>query len=83
MLDNDDKIEYYNMLIKEQQYNILTSFNYFKDNDKAIWNLFCRYGKTMLSAIFAYIMGFNRILILVPSLYLVEQTYNEWIKYFM
>ncbi len=82
ILDNDDKINYYNMLIEEQKENIITSYNYFKYNDKAIWNLFCRYGKTMLSAIFAYIMGFRRILILVPSLYLVEQTYNEWKKYF-
>ena len=78
----DQKIDYYNLLIKEQQENIITSYNHLLYNDKAVWNLFCRYGKTMLSAIFTYIMNYNRILILVPSLYLVDQTYNEWIKYF-
>ncbi len=78
----DYNISYYNLLIKEQQENIITSYNHFMHNDRAIWNLFCRYGKTMLSSIFTSIMGFDKILILVPSLYLVEQTYNEWIKYY-
>ena len=82
IFDDKTKIKYYNLLIKEQQDIIKLSYDYMILNDKAIWNLFCRYGKTMLSAIFTYIMSFNKILILVPSLYLVEQTYLEWIKYF-
>lgn len=55
---------------------------YFKENNKGILNLFCRYGKTMISALFCFIMDYNKILILVPSVYLVEQTFDEWKKYF-
>jgi len=56
--------------------------DYFRENNKGILNLFCRYGKTMISALFCFIMDYNKILILVPSVYLVEQTFDEWEKYF-
>jgi superfamily II DNA or RNA helicase len=52
-------------------------------NDKGILNLFCRYGKTRLSSIFVLKCKFAKILVLVPSLYLVEQTFQTWKVFFL
>ena len=69
-------------MIDDQIEVILCSIIYFNKKDKGIWNLFCRYGKTMLSSLFChYETTYRKILVLVPSLYLVNQTYNTWIKY--
>ena len=69
-------------MIDDQIEVILCSIIYFNKKDKGIWNLFCRYGKTMLSSLFChYETKYRKILVLVPSLYLVNQTYNKWIKY--
>ena len=69
-------------MIDDQIEVILCSIIYFNKKDKGIWNLFCRYGKTMLSSLFChYETKYRKILVLVPSLYLVNQTYNTWIKY--
>ena len=69
-------------MIDDQIEVILCSIIYFNKKDKGIWNLFCRYGKTMLSSLFChYKTKYRKILVLVPSLYLVNQTYNTWIKY--
>jgi superfamily II DNA or RNA helicase len=69
--------------LNEHQIDILNkTCKYFEDNDNGILNLFCRYGKTRLSSIFARNQKYNNIIILVPSLYLVEQTYKTWIVYF-
>lgn len=69
-------------LIPHQQEVMNLTLEYYKTNDNGILNLFCRYGKTRLSSLFALIAGYKKILILVPSLYLVKQTYKTWRKYF-
>lgn len=61
------------------QYDILLKTEkYFSENNKGILNLFCRYGKTKLSCMFTKHMKYKKIIILVPSIYLVEQTFEEW-----
>ena len=61
------------------QYDILLQTEkYFMENNKGILNLFCRYGKTKLSCMFTKHMKYRKIIILVPSIYLVEQTFEEW-----
>lgn len=68
----------------EHQYdNMIKTCEYFNSGKtKGIWNLFCRYGKTRLSCLFCHKMDYKKILILVPSIYLVEQTFKEWTKFF-
>ena len=58
------------------------AMEYFKTHERGILNLFCRYGKTRLSAAFSQAARFQRVLILVPSLYLIEQTRNTWLQGF-
>ena len=61
------------------QYDILLQTEkYFCGNNNGILNLFCRYGKTKLSCMFTKHMKYKKIIILVPSIYLVEQTFEEW-----
>ena len=69
-------------LIPHQQEVMNQTLEYYKTNDNGILNLFCRYGKTRLSSLFALIARYKKILILLPSLYLVKQTYETWCKYF-
>jgi len=69
-------------LIPHQQDIMHQMVEYYKTNDNGILNLFCRYGKTRLSSLFALIVRYKKILILVPSLYLVIQTYKTWCEYF-
>jgi superfamily II DNA or RNA helicase len=69
-------------IIDDQIETILITKLYFNNYDKGIWNLFCRYGKTMLSSLFCTTESeYKKILIVVPSLYLVTQTYKTWVKY--
>jgi superfamily II DNA or RNA helicase len=69
-------------IIDDQIETILITKLYFNKYDKGIWNLFCRYGKTMLSSLFCTTESeYKKILIVVPSLYLVTQTYKTWVKY--
>ncbi len=83
-----DKID--NQMIKFLQQNLiddqieilLCSILYFESNNNGIWNLFCRYGKTRLSSLFCLVNKYNKILILVPSLYLINQTYSTWKIFF-
>jgi len=69
-------------LIQHQQEVMNQTLEYYKTNDNGILNLFCRYGKTRLSSLFALFARYKKILILVPSLYLVKQTYKTWRGYF-
>jgi superfamily II DNA or RNA helicase len=69
-------------LINDQIEVLLSSILYFKYNDKGIWNLFCRYGKTRLSSLYCKVQNYKKILILVPSLYLINQTYETWVNYY-
>jgi predicted helicase len=69
-------------LCNDQKEKLKILYNHFKDNDRAILNLFCRYGKTKLSCIYSLYNFYKKILILVPSIYLVEQTCIEWSKYY-
>ena len=73
-------------LIPHQQEVLNQMLEYYKTNDNGILNLFCRYGKTRLSSLCALLcvllFGFKKTLVLVPSLYLVNQTYKTWSKYF-
>ncbi len=69
-------------LISDQIEILLTSIVYYHNNDKGIWNLFCRYGKTRLSCLFCKMQKYKKILILVPSLYLINQTYDTWKDFF-
>jgi superfamily II DNA or RNA helicase len=69
--------------LNDHQIQILNNtIVHFNDNSTGILNLFCRYGKTRLSSIFCMLQKYKTILVLVPSLYLVEQTYNTWKTYF-
>ena len=58
------------------------ALEHFKKHDRGILNLFCRYGKTRLSAAFNLAARYARVLILVPSLYLIEQTRKTWCQAF-
>jgi len=81
---DDSNIEYFieNNMIDDQIEILLTSILYYQYYDSGIWNLFCRYGKTMLSCLLCNTeLKYKKILVLVPSLYLVNQTYNTWIKH--
>ena len=79
----EDKIVNYDEELNNHQLDILyKSIEYYKTNNLGIWNLFCRYGKTRLSALYCKYANYKKIVILVPSLYLVEQTYLTWKKYF-
>ena len=69
-------------LIFDQIQILLNSIIYYDKEKCGIWNLFCRYGKTRLSCLFCKMQKYNKILILVPSLYLINQTYNTWITFF-
>jgi len=83
-LQTENEYDIYINNLSEHQYNsLIKTCDYFKSGKtKGIWNLFCRYGKTRLSVLFCHKMDFKNILVLVPSIYLVEQTYKEWINYF-
>lgn len=65
--------------LSEHQLGILhQTLEYFKTHNKGILNLFCRYGKTRMSAAFTQAAVYAKVLILVPSLYLIEQTRKTW-----
>lgn len=82
-IDFLNKFEHNNQkLIDEQKYILLLSLIYFKFMDKGIWNIFCRFGKTLMACVFCQISNYNKILVLVPSLYLIDQTYKDWEKYY-
>jgi superfamily II DNA or RNA helicase len=76
------QIDYRKELIPDQLRILYLTVEYFKTHNKGIWNLFCRYGKTRLSCLFAKYSNYNKILILVPSLYLVAQTAITWQTYY-
>ena len=80
---NNDDIDYLQRsLIDDQIEILLTSIVYYQFYNKGIWNLFCRYGKTRLSCLFCKIQKYKKILVLVPSIYLINQTYNTWKDFF-
>lgn len=80
---DDTDIDYLEKhLIPDQIEVLLKSIVYYKYYDKGIWNLFYRYGKTCLSSLFCKIQNYWKILILVPSLYLINQIYDTWITFF-
>lgn len=71
------------LVLSDHQHGIMNrAIEHFKSHDKGILNLFCRYGKTRLSAAFTQVTGYARVLILVPSLYLIEQTRKTWVEAF-
>lgn len=60
--------------LRDYQKNIINStIKYFIDNDKAILNMCCGSGKTITSLSIAKEMKTNKLLILVPSIILVDQ----------
>lgn len=59
-------------LCNDQKEKLKILYDHFQNNKCAILNLFCRYGKTKLSCIFSLYNSYKKILILVPSIYLVE-----------
>ena len=62
---------------REYQKNIIkTTIYHFIDNDKALLNMCCGSGKTITSLLIAQKMKIGKLLILVPSIILLEQ----WIK---
>jgi len=67
-------------LIPHQLETLKQTIEHYKTQDKGILNLFCRYGKTRLSSLFVYTLStrYKKIIILVPSLYLVNQTYKSF-----
>lgn len=69
-------------LIPHQKTTLLQMNEHYKTQDKGILNLFCRYGKTRMSSLFTLVNDYKKILVLVPSLYLVKQTYKTWKCYF-
>lgn len=78
-----DTSVYSKQQLTDHQFQVLEeTIGYFKTSTRGILNLFCRYGKTRLSSLFAQRMNFSRVLILVPSKYLVDQTYTEWKTHF-
>ena len=80
---NEDIIVNYDKELNNHQLDILyKTVDYYKTNNLGIWNLFCRYGKTRLSSLYCKYSNYKKILVLVPSLYLVEQTYLTWKLYF-
>jgi len=80
---NKDIVVNYNEELNQHQLDILyKSVDYYRNSTLGIWNLFCRYGKTRLSALYCKYSSYKKILVLVPSLYLVEQTYLTWKNYF-
>ena len=80
---DDEYIKFLQINLIDDQIEILfTSIIYYQSNDRGIWNLFCRYGKTRLSSLFCHANNYKKILILVPSLYLVNQTYSTWKEFF-
>ena len=80
---NENDIKYLKKnLIDDQIEILLTSVIYYEYNNKSIWNIFCRYGKTRLSSLFCKMKKYKKILIIVPSIYLINQTYETWINYF-
>jgi len=75
--------DFYKKNLNTHQYNILIkTHEYFKTQDKGILNLFCRYGKTRLSSLFCKYSNYNKIIVIVPSLYLINQTFDTWINYY-
>lgn len=56
---------------------INSSLKYFKKFDKGILNLPCGFGKTIISLFIIKELNFNKILILVPNILLVEQWKKE------
>lgn len=71
-----------NYLNEHQEMVLNKCIKHYENYDKGILNLFCRYGKTRLSSIFALVNKYNKILVLVPSLYLIEQTFDTWKQFY-
>ena len=64
--------------IRDYQQDIIKdTISYFNTNDKAIINMCCGSGKTFTSLLIAKNMNINKLLILVPSLILLEQWKNN------
>ena len=94
IIDNDDSINDENKINDEEEenkYKLLSGFQietldkmieYYKTNNKGILNICCRMGKTRISLSFCKYMKFNRILVLVPSLVLIEQWANNIKQFF-
>lgn len=57
---------------------IEAALSYFRDNDRGQLILPCGTGKTLASMWIAERLGCNRILIMLPSLFLMSQTLREW-----
>ena len=66
-------------MIDDQIEVLLITILYYQYYNKGIWNIFCRYGKTILSSLYCKMKNYQKILVLVPSLYLVNQTYKTWV----
>jgi predicted helicase len=81
-INNNDILFLKNNLIDHQIQVILQTIIYFQYYDMGILNLFCRYGKTRTSCLFCKIQKYKKILILVPSLYLINQTFETWNKFY-
>jgi superfamily II DNA or RNA helicase len=70
-----------NIELSAHQLDIMNkTLDHFANHDRGILNLFCRYGKTRLSTAFSLAAKYKRVLILVPSLYLIEQTRKTWMS---
>jgi len=78
----DNQLEYNKYLIPEQYEIMILAYNYFLKNSKGIFNIFCRFGKTRLSCLLCKYSLYKKIVIVVPSLYLIDQTYLTWINFF-
>jgi len=79
---NNLLINYNEYLIPHQYDIMILTYNYFLTDSKGILNIFCRYGKTRLSCLLCKYSSYKKIVIIVPSLYLIEQTYASWLYFF-
>lgn len=80
-LQNDTKLSYKKAEPFDYQKNIISTVtSYFGNNDRGKLILPCGTGKTLVSLWIKENLDVNLSLFLVPSLNLIRQTKNEWIK---
>lgn len=73
-LDENLNSDYCSIKPREDQIEIINkSIEYFKYNDKGILALCCGFGKTIISLLILKKLNVNKILVLVPSVILIDQ----------
>lgn len=77
-IDTNKYVDMYNKDVYPYPYQqeiINKTITHFENNDRGKLNLFCRLGKTLISYWIADRLGCDKVIILVPSLDLLNQTY--------